>query len=146
MPMNRIQRRVRERRTTHLAGQLQRFVLVLAHTQAEHNFLCFILGQQQRHLDGGAGVQAHAQAPGQPFAMQCRRIAQPAIAAQELRPAGSETALAGIRIEEGNAPVEFRVVGIACREHAVGVLLAHDVHLRFDPQVTQHPLHVAGGR
>ena len=139
------QRVVRRRRAAVALHQMACIVERAPGAEPENNLTLFSVIQLDCKLYGRAGIQGGAYLVGKLRPGHRRRIAERAVASDELGAVAAEGPGGIVDVEERNAPGEFYVVGVACMERAAEWIdFSNDVHGRFRPQVAQHPLHVAG--
>ena len=114
--------------------------------EAEDDLALLTVGQVERHQDRAAGIHRRADLAGKPHARQRRRVGQPTVAPEELGAIAGQRARHVVDVEERDAPVELRVVGVAREQRAAGgVDLGDHVHCRFRPEIAEHPFDIAGG-
>jgi len=118
-----------------------------SHAQPEDDLALLTIGQLERNLDGGAGVQSRPHLVGEMQAGHGGRMRRRAVAPEELGAVAADGPGRIVHVKESNPVGELDVVGVACEERtALRVDLGDDMHRGFRPQVSEDPLHVSGGR
>src|SRR5208282_951788 len=121
-------------------------IFATAYAESEDDFTLLPVGQLERNLDRGTGVQSTARSPGKPGSAHGSRIPKRAVAAQKLCAITGHGAASIVYVEKGNPVGELRVVGVAREQRAaVGVNFGDCVQRRFRPQVAENPFQVSGG-
>ena len=98
------------------------------------------------HLDRRARIQGASHATGQRRPHHRGRLPERAVAADELGAVAGHAATRVVHVEEGRAPGELGVVRVL-GEHGAAVRVDRGDHVRggLPAEVTEDPLHVAGG-
>jgi hypothetical protein len=117
---------------------------VAAHAEPEDDLALLAVGELEGDLHRPAGIERGAHPAREASARHRRRLAQGAVAAEELGAIAAHGAAAVVRVEECDASGELRVVGVARQQRAaLRVHFRGEVHRRLRPQVAQHPLDVS---
>ena len=129
---------------SHQAGRL---FGVAAAAEGEDDFSLLASAQFEAHLDRRARIQGAADATGERRPQHRGWPPQRTVAADELGAVARHAPTCVVCVKEGSPAGELGVVHVP-GQHRAGVAVDRGDHVRggLRPQVTQHPLHVAGGR
>src|SRR5688572_8892330 len=124
-----------------------RLFCIAPDAEPEADLARFAIFELEWDLERGARIHARAHASRQPRTRHSRRVARSAIAPEKLRTIAAQNPGGVVGMEEGDPPREIGDVRIA-RENRAGmsVYFGDDVHRRLRPEITEHPLDVAGRR
>ena len=145
------QRFLRDRVSAQALRQPRGIAGITAHAEPEYQRALGIEIEIECQLDRRARIQSGADPSRQPFAPECGRIAQAAVAADELDAVAADAALRrfaiAVCVEKADPIGEFGIVGIA-REDRSGLRidLGDQVRLGSGPQIAEYPFDVTGRR
>jgi hypothetical protein len=128
-----------------LRAGIGRTALETRGAEAENENALLAVIELERHLERRARIEACADAVRKLHAPHRGRVAQRAIAPDELGAVAGHGACRVIDVEKRDLGCEFSVVGVACANRTAGRLYFGDhVHRRLRSRIAEHPLDVTG--
>ena len=142
---HRFERPARGSWPTKATYKVARSLGISSYTEPEDDLALLAIGELEADLDGGAGIQSRPYLPEQPRPSHGGGTSERAIAPEEFSAVAGEGPSRIVHIEERCPVAEVRVVRISRKQRtAVRIDFCGHVHARLRPQISQHPLYVAG--